>query len=274
VETFLQTADETQQRSLIDPWELTGDLLFDPQTLLDTIMLKAGTMPPLINNVAHFYSMNRSWFNRHRITFQKWWEVIDDEYNPLWTNDSWVNISEHTDDDGTTASRHSDSMTSAHDDKNSYSSKDTSKDVTRTISKTRTDDHTTLDQNVGEVENLVSAFDATDYQKHDISKSRDGHTSNADGFANMASETETVHNGASVSGDANIGHASSDSEGTNDVVSKNTKKFEHIMHTYGNNSVMMTGQKLVLEEFKTRYFDIYDHMADIFIDEMCIRVYI
>ena len=86
---FLNQGEETQKRSLKDPWELTGDLLFDSQVLLDTIMMKGGTLAPLYTDAATFYSMNNSWWNRHKLTFQKWWEVIDDEYKPLWDRDGF-----------------------------------------------------------------------------------------------------------------------------------------------------------------------------------------
>lgn len=57
---FLNHGDETQERSLKDPWELNGTLLFEPQVLLDTIMMKGGTLAPLYANAANMYYMNRS----------------------------------------------------------------------------------------------------------------------------------------------------------------------------------------------------------------------
>lgn len=98
---FLQTADETQVRSLTDPWALTGTLGFDPEILLDTILLKAGEMAPLYNNIATFYRMNRAWWRKWEPTFQKWWEVIDDEYTPLWDRNGFETIDDHTTETGT-----------------------------------------------------------------------------------------------------------------------------------------------------------------------------
>ena len=102
MEMFLNNGDETQERSLKDPWELNGDLLFDPQVLLDTIMMKGGTLAPLYANAATFYRMNNAWWNRHKLTFQKWWEVIDDEYTPLWDRDGFEETIDKTTDDGST----------------------------------------------------------------------------------------------------------------------------------------------------------------------------
>lgn len=262
------------ERSLKDSWELTGNLLFDADVLLDTIIMKAGELAPLYANVAMLYKMNHSWFNRHRLTFQKWWEVVDDPYNPLWTNDSFVQITEDTKETGDAFTRTAGSTTGSDDRKNSSIAHDHSKDEDLSYSKTRTDDHVTKDQNKGEVENGVSAYDSSLYSPKDKTETRDAHTSNTDGFIHSATEGQSVHNVEHTSGDATIGHSSSTNEGTSDTINTNERLFTHTTHTYGNNSVMMTGQKLVLEEIKARSIDLYDAMADIFVDELCVRVWI
>lgn len=271
---FLNHGDETQERSLKDPWELTGNLLFEPQVLLDTIMMKGGTLAPLYANAANMYYMNRSWWERHRITFQKWWEVIDDEYTPLWDKDEYEQVDEQSKDAGSSSIRTVGSETGAHDDKHSYKEQDTSKDESKSQTKTRTDGHVTLDQSKGEIETGVSAYDADTYQPHDKTETRDGAARNENGFSNSATQAENVHNGGKVNGDANIGHTSSLSEGTSDTVHEGEVSRQHALHHWGNAGISTTAQKLMEQEFRIRAFDIYEHMADIFIDELCVRVFL
>lgn len=120
VEQFLnQTSDVA--RSLTDPWILdpaqeydyegnpTGDtheLPFDPQILLDTIMLKGGELGVLFNNIATYYRMNKVWWDKWKPTFQRWWEVEEMQYNPMWDRDGRRKFHEDIDDDG-----HSDTTT-------------------------------------------------------------------------------------------------------------------------------------------------------------------
>lgn len=274
VEHFLKTGDETQARSLTDPWELTGSLLFEPQVLLDTIMMKGGTLAPLYSNVATMYYMDRSWWERHRITFQKWWEVIDDEYTPLWDKDEYEQLDEQSKDAGSSSTRTTGSTKGSSDEKNSGITHDASKDETKSQSKTYTSEHKTLDQSKGEVENGVSAFDSAAYSPHDKTETRDANTSNTNGWVNNATQGEAVHNGASSNGTAMINHNESESEGTSGTVHEGEASRQHALHHWGNAGISTTAQKLMEQEFRIRAFDIYEHMADIFLDELCVRVFL
>lgn len=52
----------------------------------------------------------------------------------------------------------------------------------------------------------------------------------------------------------------------------NDRDFDRDLHAYGNIGVTTT-QKLVMEELQVRYFNIYERMSDIFLNEMAVRVY-
>lgn len=274
VEHFLKTGDENQTRSLSDPWELTGTLLFEPQVLLDTIMMKAGTLAPLYSNVATMYYMDRSWWERHRVTFQKWWEVIDDQYNPLWDKDEYEQLDEQSKDAGSSSTKTAESSIGGNDQKVSGISHDHAKDTDKSMAKSYSSDHVTLDQSKGESEHGVSAFDSTSYQPQDKTEDRNAHTQNANGFTSAATEGEKVHNGAASNGQAMVGHNNGATEGTSDAVHESEASRQHALHHWGNAGISTTAQKLMEQEFRIRAFDIYGHMADIFIDELCIRVYL
>lgn len=87
------------EKSLKDPWTLE-DVQFDPETLLSTIMIKGGQMEPLWTDPNFYYSMNRQWWRKWKPTFQKWCEVLEEEYHPLWNKEYWETEHKDTVDEG------------------------------------------------------------------------------------------------------------------------------------------------------------------------------
>ena len=336
MEMFLNHGDETQERSLKDPWELNGDLLFDPQVLLDTIMMKGGTLAPLYANAATFYRMNNAWWNRHKLTFQKWWEVIDDEYTPLWDRDGFEETTDQTNDDGSTSgtrtstevmdddtSKHSttkevmdDDTTSSETgkevvnatDKRTTSNTEVIDDSSTSKTTTSSNENTTTSSN-STTNNYVSAFDSgydaqgnPIYQPHDYSHTVDSGSSNTEssGTSTVTAKDDrtTTNNGTdtlksdsttdttkSIKGtddrttDTTYNETGTDDRTTNfdeqtAGTSKNTRDYTHQHHSWGNWGITTTAQKLLEQELRIRAFDIYDHMADFFLDELCVRVYL
>ena len=336
MEMFLNHGDETQERSLKDPWELNGDLLFDPQVLLDTIMMKGGTLAPLYANAATFYRMNNAWWNRHKLTFQKWWEVIDDEYTPLWDRDGFEETIDKTTDDGSTTgnttstevmdddtSKHSTTKEVMNDD---TTSSETGKEVVdgtdkRTISNTEViDDKSTSNtttsstadtatSNNSTTNNFVSAFDSgydakgnPIYQPHDCSKTVESGSSETTSSVNSnttaTDDRTTTNNGTDTLKTDSKKDTTKNTTGTDDRTtdttynetgtddrtttfnentagtSENTRDYTHQHHSWGNWGITTTAQKLLEQELRIRAFDIYDHMADFFLDELCVRVYL
>lgn len=336
MEMFLNHGDETQERSLKDPWELTGDLLFDPQVLLDTIMMKGGTLAPLYANAATFYRMNNAWWNRHKLTFQKWWEVIDDEYTPLWDRDGFEETIDKTTDDGsttgnTTSTEVMDDDTSKQSTTKEVMNDDTTSSETgketfdstdkRTISNTEViDDNSTSNtttsstadtatSNNSTTNNFVSAFDSgydakgnPIYQPHDCSKTvesgssettssvnsnttaTDDRTTTTNGTDNLKTDSKKDTTKNTTGTDDRTTDTTYNETGTDDRTttfnentagtSENTRDYTHQHHSWGNWGITTTAQKLLEQELRIRAFDIYDHMADFFLDELCVRVYL
>lgn len=273
-ELFLNQSSD-QRRSLTDPWALTGeDLLFEPEVLLSTIMLKAGECAPLYSNAATFYNMNRMWWEKHRLTFQKWWEVIDDIYNPMWTNDFTRTITEDRSGTGSSSTRTTGNAEGYDDRSNQAHAKTAETTSTHAETVTGTADSVSRDQSKGEVENGVSAFDADGYQPHDKQESRSASTSKAEGFSDSVTQSETVSNGESGSGDTSVGNTVNTNSGTSDTVNKDKEKHNMVEHLQGNSSALMTGQRLLEDEIKVRRLNLYDMMADLFCDEMLIWLYV
>ena len=336
MEMFLNNGDETQERSLKDPWELNGNLLFDPQVLLDTIMMKGGTLAPLYTNAATFYRMNNAWWNRHKLTFQKWWEVIDDEYTPLWDRDGFEETIDKTTDDGSTTGNTT--STEVMDDDTSKQSttkevmdddttlSETGKEVVdftnkRTTSNTEVIDDAstsntttsstadTATSNNSTTNNFVSAFDSgydakgnPIYQPHDCSKTvesgssettssvnsnttaTDDRTTTTNGTDNLKTDSKKDTTKNTTGTDDRTTDTTYNETGTDDRTttfnentagtSENTRDYTHQHHSWGNWGITTTAQKLLEQELRIRAFDIYDHMADFFIDELCVRLYV
>ena len=336
MEMFLNHGDETQERSLKDPWELTGDLLFDPQVLLDTIMMKGGTLAPLYANAATFYRMNNAWWNRHKLTFQKWWEVIDDEYTPLWDRDGFEETIDKTTDDGSTTGNTTSTEVMDDDTSKKSTTKEVMDDNTtssetgketvestdkRTISNTEVIDDTstsktttsstadTATSNNSTTNNFVSAFDSgydakgnPIYQPHDCSKTvesgssettssvnsnttaTDDRTTTTNGTDNLKTDSKKDTTKNTTGTDDRTTDTTYNETGTDDRTttfnentagtSENTRDYTHQHHSWGNWGITTTAQKLLEQELRIRAFDIYDHMADFFLDELCVRVYL
>ena len=336
MEMFLNHGDETQERSLKDPWELNGDLLFDPQVLLDTIMMKGGTLAPLYANAATFYRMNNAWWNRHKLTFQKWWEVIDDEYTPLWDRDGFEETIDKTTDDGSTTGNTTSTEVMDDDTSKKSTTKEVMDDNTtssetgketvestdkRTISNTEVIDDTstsktttsstadTATSNNSTTNNFVSAFDSgydakgnPIYQPHDCSKTvesgssettssvnsnttaTDDRTTTTNGTDNLKTDSKKDTTKNTTGTDDRTTDTTYNETGTDDRTttfnentagtSENTRDYTHQHHSWGNWGITTTAQKLLEQELRIRAFDIYDHMADFFLDELCVRVYL
>ena len=336
MEMFLNHGDETQERSLKDPWELNGDLLFDPQVLLDTIMMKGGTLAPLYANAATFYRMNNAWWNRHKLTFQKWWEVIDDEYTPLWDRDGFEETIDKTTDDGSTTGNTTSTEVMDDDTSKKSTTKEVMNDDTtlsetgketvdstdkRTISNTEVIDDAstsntttsstadTTTSNNSTTNNFVSAFDSgydakgnPIYQPHDCSKTvesgssettssvnsnttaTDDRTTTTNGTDNLKTDSKKDTTKNTTGTDDRTTDTTYNETGTDDRTttfnentagtSENTRDYTHQHHSWGNWGITTTAQKLLEQELRIRAFDIYDHMADFFLDELCVRVYL
>lgn len=91
--------------------------------------------------------------------------------------------------------------------------------------------------------NNVSAYDQTTYQPHDESNS------------NGTDDRTTDFTG------------SVDNDTTND------RDFDREYHSYGNWGISQTSQKLLEQEFNIRRINLYNQVADLFVNEMCVRVW-
>ena len=246
-------------KSLKDPWILDNEN-FDAETLLSTIIMKGAQMEPLYSDPLFFYKMNGQWWNKWKNTFQKWCDVLDKEYEPLWNKDYHEEIHEDTYDVGTndTATQEA---SAGHEEGEKH---DTIDDTEQLSGKDQVDHDFDRDT---DTTNEVSAFDSSSYQPHDTSHTDDiMNSENTDTTYGKKTKTDTqVDTTHEVDNTLN-------KSGTIDNDTTNDRDFDRSAHLYGNIGVATT-QSLVKEELELRYWNVYDHISDIFLDELIIRVY-
>lgn len=223
------------EKSITDSWSLYNEN-FDKEVLLATIIQKGGTFEPLYSDPDYFRMMSEMWWKKWTRTFQKWFDVLDEEYEPLWDRNGFEEVHEDTTDilDNDTTYEKSGLTKEIMDD-------DYTRDVVTNTNST--------------TENTVSAFDSSSYQPHDKSEFESNTTENTVGADDRTTNVEMSEQGS----------------GTSD--SNNDRDFDRTYHSWGNWGISQTSQKLLESELKVQYWNAYIHISDIFFDELCVRVY-
>ena len=280
-ENFLnQTSDVS--RSLTDPWELdpvqeydyegnpipgqTHDLPFEPQILLDTIMLKGGELGILFNNVATYYKMNKVWWDKWKPTFQKWWEVEEIQYNPMWDRDGRRKYHEDIDDNGTT-SQTTENQEVMDDDtsKTTHIVEVMDDDTTSSSSSTS---HTATS---GVDEHTVSAYNDSEYSPHEKTTSS--------GTEDVTTSTNTTGTDDRTT-TTDIGETGTDDRTTNfngqvDGTSTNERDVDHAYREWGQWGISTISQNMYALQYKVRrQNNPYELMSDLFIKEMTDGVWV
>lgn len=202
-------------KSIASEWSLSNET-YDRDVLMYSIINKGATFEPIYTDPDYFATMCAMWWTKHKRTFEKWFEVFDTEYEPLWDRDGYEEV---------------------HEDTHQVIDSDTTYERGQTVDETMADNATT--------ENTVSAYDRNDYQPKDKT------------IFNVNRATDTALDEAG--------------SGTNDT--DDDKDFDRVAHTWGNWGISTTVQKLIEQELNIQAWDIYEHMSDIFCDEMTVRVY-
>ena len=255
---MMQTLEMASLKSITDKWELDNEH-FDKDTLEASIIMTGGRFEPVYTDPAYFYMMCEYWWKKHRRTFQKWWDAFDIEYNPLDNYNRHDEIHEDTYDVGT-------------DDTTTGSSTTRDNDTTYSKSGGNTevmdDDYTTSETGTshGETDNTVSAYDSSTYQPHDHSTTDNSATKSGSGTDDRTTTNSWNESGSGTDDTLTRFDEVVDNDTTND------KDFDHTGHSWGNIGVTTT-QKMLREELEIQAWDIYQHMADMFCEELLLTVY-
>lgn len=171
----------------------------DRETAINSILLRAGDFEVMYPDFDFMEEMIGVISKKWQRTFQKWYEALQLEYNPIENYD-----------------RHEDWT-----DTDNRKTDSTSSDTSQASSQTDT---------------AVTTYDSDTYHPDNQSKSNQSASSNG--------KDSTTDNGQSI----------------------------HTGHTHGNIGVT-TSQQMLEAELKLQEWNLYEHIADIFVRELCIPVY-
>ena len=230
----IEMALNHDDKSIMDACSITNEK-FNRDDLLAAIISKGATFEALYADPDYFYYAVGYFWGRWSRTFNEWFNAFDIEYNPLDNYDRHEETTDITDDAG--SETRSETSSSTHDANN-----------TGTLNSTTNEDSET------NAENKVSAFDGNDYVPHDKSDTTGG-------------VDTTV---AQTTGDV-IDEESSSSIAGN-TSNEFNREFTHTAHIWGNIGVV-TSSKMLEEYIKVRKINPYDCIADIFTNELCLKVY-
>lgn len=287
MEQMLKAMDD---RSLTDSWELSEEVHgFDAETLLNTIMLKGMSFEPIFTDPKFYYVMNQQWWKKWKPVFDKWFIVLEKEYEPLWDRNGFEEVHEDTTDVGTDDTITSGRKTIDNDTTGTKNSTEVIDDDTTFDSESHTTeqssgkDKTTHDSDRDvDVTNSVSAFDSSQYQPHDHSHTDDTlNSENTETTYGKKVQTDGTENGSGTDDRTTTYNESTTgtddttevTSGTVDNDSTNDRDFDRTYHSWGNWGISQTSQKLLMAELETRYWNVYEHIADIFLDEMTVGVF-
>lgn len=291
------------KKSLNDTWDLlpTDDPIedFDKDVLLSTIMTKAGTFEPLYTDPEYFYWSTGMWWRKWRRNFTKWAEVLQMEYNPIENynrneeaHDDTVDVgtmnqtttNKEVMDDDTTKKYTLDGTRNTENDGTSKNTETIDDDAT---SETTTSDTENRSNNGGYTKSItVAGFNSAGLEpkngETDTHHDNDEITKRGNIGVTTTDDRTTTNNGTTHNEGNETSKDTYDETGTDnrttthdgktDQKTNNDRDFDHQSHIWGNIGVTTT-QQMIEQELKLRRWNFYEQIADIFCDEMCVRVY-
>ena len=226
---------------------LTFPAGIDKTIAVDEIITRCGEFEILYPNLSFLKSMIEHWGKKHYRTFEKWIDALNIDFEPLYNYDRYEEYTDEKVANGSVSSK-------ANSVDNSAESENTS-DRSNSASQTATNSTSSDTDTRG-----VSAYDSNDYQprEQEIKSNTSGQTGNGAAQNESSSESAKLTNSASNS--------------EQNTESNNTEEITHKAHLYGNIGVTTSTQ--MLEDYiRVERFNIYEQIADIFVDEFCLMVY-
>jgi len=277
-----------EPKSLTDAWVL-DNTEFDAETLLSTIMNKGMSFEPLYSDPRFFYMMNTQWWKKWKPVFEKWFYAATYDYEPLWDRNGYETVHEDTADVGTNDTSTSGRRTVDNDTTGSKTSKETMDDDTtssntsQTVEQESGKDKTTHDSDKDtDSTTTVSAFNSSNYQPdNNVHTDEILNSENTETTYGKKTQTDVTESGTGT--DNRTTDYTETTKGTDDTTevtsgtvdndTTNDRDFDRDYHSWGNWGISQTSQKLMMSEFEVRYWNLYEHIADIFCDEMLIGVF-
>lgn len=276
METWLQT----ENKSMADSWNLTTPSdLYDKDTLIYTIMKRGGSLEVLEYDPDLFYTDCAYWWVKWHRTIEKWITALSIEYNPLENYDRMEDWTDEGSDNGShTIARNTTEVTD--DDNSTTQTNNTRTILTESGSSDKTGTQTTVEDKEHTIEGTnveqASAYNSSDWSdKKKVIASEEGSEDNNSTITYDLSD-DTAHNATTTNdGSVNIVGADDKTVTTTESMTDTATGSKDSTHTgrmHGNIGVT-TSQQMLEAELSLQYWNLYDHIADLFIQENTTRVY-
>ena len=270
---------------------LTFPTGIDKDIAVNEILMRSGEFCALYTDPTFMKIQIGIWGQKHYRTFEKWIEALSVQYNPLENYDRTEEMSE------TTTRAHSLKTEANYNDDRTLDltdeqTPDLTDELTHDTESKRTADlnekttNNTTDTNAqmfnGKDETSVSAYDSSTYSpkekvEHDMGTVElqktgtvDLDTTGTDTYTVTGTDT-TTHTGTDTT--THSGTDKRNVKGTlSDSLGTENGSIGHESHIHGNIGVT-TSQQMLQAELDVQRWNIYEHIADIFVDEFCIMIY-
>lgn len=262
----------------------------DKDTAVNEILMRSGEFEVLYSSFAFNKSQIGRWGVKHYRTFEKWINALSLEYNPL---ENYDRSEEWTDTNtGTQTTTNTGTQTTTNTGTETTTNTGTQTSVnsgSETNVKTGSDENVKTGSEKDEADNgnttevQVAAYDTATYSnkektifdtdqtgEHTYNDVTDTHT------YNDLTDTHTLNDLTNERTDNLTAERTDDltEERTDDLTAERTDDLEghHEGHVHGNIGVT-TSQQMLQSELDIARFNIYENIADLFIDEFCILIY-
>ena len=284
----MEKALEAKNKSLADFFELSPLATeWDPDVLLATIVRNYASLPCLYEDPDWYYSETEMWWKSHKANFERLYNTMTQDYNPLENYDrmeDWTDTGSEQGQDSRT--RNGSTVTDNDTTKTTSNTEVVDEDgsVTRSDSSTTDTDETITSSNQGsvdkDVKNNKAAFDAAGYSPidqmvEDSSSSEtgshvtDGTVSTTGSTSGTNSTDRTTTNSGSETGSEDITVTANETESGSNSVSKSNR---HTARIHGNIGVM-TATQMATAELALRVQSAYGIIAKTFADEMLLSIW-
>lgn len=278
LENFLAGED----KSLFDLLNLPDGI--DKEVLTGSILMRAGEFEVLYPDPYFMRDAIGLWGRKHYRTFDKWVKALNIQYDPL---NNYDRTEEYSD---THTGRYDKSVDSSlsgsdtrSDDFTRTDNLSQSDDHTRTDNLSQSDDHTRTDDlkstNDVTTTNDVSAYNDSAYSPKDKQViDQDESNTGTQRTAGTTTNTGTQRDAGTTTNTGTQRNAGTSSDTYSNTTGTDENGNDawtniHKARMFGNIGVTTSQQMLLSELDQAAVWNLYEHIADLFVTEFCIMVY-
>ena len=255
--------------------ELTVPEGIDKDLFIDNLLLFRGEFEVLYGDPDFMKSAIKVWGLKWARTFAQWLRGTQSEFNPIYNYDRFEDIrdEERKKFDSKTTADYNDSRTVNLEDKRTADlTEERTPDLTEESTLDNTD--TTSQTTDATTEHQVAAYDSSTYQNSSKDTINNGVSEVA--HSGTVTNTTTGTDTNTTTGTDTMNHTGTDKlnrKGTlSDTGGSEQNTNIHTAHMYGNIGVT-TSAAMLKEFYDISTWNLYNHMADVFAQELLIPVY-